>query len=526
MLRATIKSLLGRKLRLALTALAVVLGVGMTAGSFILTDTALKSFDSLFGDLFKGTDVVVQATTAFEPGAAGNSGGGSERKPIPESVLPQVQAVDGVGSADGSIGGTAWIVDPATNKVVQNGGAPPIGGSWDPNTTTLTVDAGGAPPAAPDQVVVDAGTALDHDLSVGQRIKVVTSTGPGQYTISGIIRLGTSNSLLGATLALFDLPTAQKLFDREGELDAIYVKGDGSVSPDQLAAGVGAVLPEGYQAITAASAAAEQQDQVGQGLGFLRTFFLIFGFVALFVGAFIIFNTFNIVVSQRSRELALFRALGARRRQVMTSVMVESAIVGLIASLGGVLLGMALAKGLEALLSGLGLQLPTDGARRRQPHDHRVDRARHGHHDGGRLSAGAAGRATRATRGAARQPGTERLDPASGRGGLADHDRGHRGHRSRPVRGCVERWARRWPRRRAHLPRGRDAVAAVRQAHLGRDRPPLPRQDRGPARRREREPQSTAHRLHRGGADDRARSGRVRLGVRGLAEGIGDRHPR
>src|SRR4249920_487851 len=162
MLRATIKSLLGRKLRLAMTALAVVLGVGMTAGSFILTDTALKSFDNLFGDVFKGVDVVVQATTAFEPGAASNSGGGSERKPIPESVLPQVQAVDGVAAADGSIGGTAWIVDPETNKVVQNGGAPPIGGSWDTATTTLTIDEGGAPPSGLDQVVIDAGTALDH----------------------------------------------------------------------------------------------------------------------------------------------------------------------------------------------------------------------------------------------------------------------------------------------------------------------------------------------------------------------------
>ena len=339
MLRATIKSLLGRKLRLAMTALAVVLGVGMTAGSFILTDTALQSFDTLFGDVFKGTDVVVQATTAFEPGAAGNSGGGSERKPIPESVLPKVQAVDGVAAADGSIGGTAWIVDPATNKVVQNGGAPPIGGSWDSATTSLTVDAGGAPPSGAHEVVVDAGTALDHNLSVGQTIKVVTTTGPGEYTISGIARLGESNSLLGATLALFDLPTAQKLFDREGEFDAIYVKGDSGVSPDLLASKVAAALPSGYQAITAASAAAEQQDQVSQGLGFLRTFFLIFGFVALFVGAFIIFNTFNIVVSQRSRELALFRALGARRRQVLISVMIESAIVGFVASLGGVLAG-------------------------------------------------------------------------------------------------------------------------------------------------------------------------------------------
>ncbi len=136
------------------------------------------------------------------------------------------------------------------------------------------------------------------------------------------------------------------------------MRGQDGVSPDQLASRISWSLPKGFQAITAASAAQEQQDQVNQGLGFLSTGLLVFGFVALFVGAFIIFNTFNIVVAQRSRELALFRALGASRRQVMTSVLVEAVVVGLVASLGGVLLGIVLAIGLKALLAGLGLKLP------------------------------------------------------------------------------------------------------------------------------------------------------------------------
>jgi putative ABC transport system permease protein len=357
-LRATLKSLFARKLRLVLTALAVVLGVGMTAGSFILTDTALKSFDNLFGDVYKGTDVVVQGTTAFEASGQNNTGGGSERKPILASVLPKVEAVDGVAAADGSIGGTAWIVDPTTNKVIQNGGAPPIGGSWDAAITTLQIDPGGAPPVGPDQVVIDAATAADHGISVGQQIKVVTTTGPGEFTVTGIAHFGSSNSLLGATLALFDLPTAQKLFDREGEFDTIYVKGDAGVDPTQLASRVASVLPKGYESITAATAASQQQDQVSTGLGFLRTFFLIFGFVALFVGAFIIFNMFNIVVSQRTRELALFRALGASRRQVRTSVLLESIAVGLVGSILGIGLGVLLAFALKALLGALGLKLP------------------------------------------------------------------------------------------------------------------------------------------------------------------------
>jgi putative ABC transport system permease protein len=358
-LRATIKSLLARKLRLILTALAVVLGVGFTAGTYVLTDTAIKSFDDLFGSVYAGTDVVVQGTTAFTSNGAGSGGGGggSERKPIPESFLPKVRAVDGVKAADGDVSGFAQIVDPSTGTVIQNGGAPTIGNSWDPDVTLTTV-AQGTPPSGPDAVAVDLGTAKAHDLSVGQKVRVVTSTGTGEFTISGFVTFAGSDSLLGATLSLFDLPTAQKLFDREGKFDFIYVASDPGVTPDQLAKRISAVLPTGYQAITGASAASEQQDQVNQGLGFLRTGLLVFGFVALFVGAFIIFNTFNIVVTQRSRELALFRALGASRRQVLTSVLIESAVVGLVASIGGIFAGILLAIGLKAFLATLGLELP------------------------------------------------------------------------------------------------------------------------------------------------------------------------
>ncbi|HJX07562.1 MAG TPA: FtsX-like permease family protein [Actinomycetota bacterium] len=358
MLRATIKSLFARKLRLVLTALAVVLGVGMTAGSFILTDTALKSFDDLFGTVFAGTSVVVQAPTAFDPTGGGGGGGGAERKPIPESVLPKVEAVDGVAGADGSIGSSAWIIDPTTNKVIQNGGAPPLGGSWDPNTTTLEFEPGGSPPTGPDQVVIDASTAESHGIAVGQQIKVVTPTGSGEYAVTGLVHFGASASLGGATLALFDLPTAQKVFDREHRFDAIYVRADPGVSADDLAPRVAAVLPTGYEAITGESAAQDQKDQVSMGLGFLRTFFLIFGFVTLFVGAFIIFNMFNIVVSQRTRELALFRALGASRRQVRLSLFIESIAVGLIGSVLGFGLGILAAFGLKAVVGAFGLKLP------------------------------------------------------------------------------------------------------------------------------------------------------------------------
>src|SRR5512133_2967456 len=360
MLRATIKSLLARKLRLVLTALAVVLGVGFTAGTFVLTDTALASFDDLFGQAYANIDVVVQAHQAFNPteGGSGGGGGGQELNPVPESILPTVEAVSGVQYAEGSVQSLAQIIDPATGKVIASGGAPTIGSSWSPNLSAFTLVEGGSPPTGDHQVAIDAGTASDHGLQVGQHVRAVTPSGTDDYTISGLVRFGSSNSLLGASFALFDLPTAQRLFDREGHFDFIYVKGDGSVSPDELATRITGVLPPRFEAKTGTTAASEQQDQVNKGLGFLRTGLLVFGFVALFVGAFIIFNTFNIVVAQRSRELALFRALGASRRQVMTSVVVEAAVVGLVASIVGVAGGVVLAIGLKALVAAIGLKLP------------------------------------------------------------------------------------------------------------------------------------------------------------------------
>ena len=357
MWRATVKSLLARKLRLFLTAFAVVLGVGFTAGTFVLTDTALRSFDDLFGAAFRGTDVVVQARAAFVPTEGGSAGGGSERTPIPEDVLATVRGVPGVRAADGDVAGFAQLIDPKTDKVIQNGGAPTSGNSWDPDVTQLRVVEGSAP-SGPDQVAVDAGSASDHDLAPGQSIRVVTPTGTDSYTVSGILRFGSADSLLGATLAIFDLPTAQRVFDRPGSFDFIYVSGEPDVSASQLASRIGTVLPSGYQAITGESAVADQTKQVSEGLGFLRTGLLVFAFVSLFVGAFIIFNTFNIVVTQRTRELALYRALGATRAQVNRSVLAESALVGLVASAAGIVVGVALAALLKVGLAALGLKLP------------------------------------------------------------------------------------------------------------------------------------------------------------------------
>lgn len=359
MLRATLKSLLARKLRLFLTALAIVLGVGFIAGTLMLTDTATSAFDDLFVEVFAGTDVAVQPTLEFQPGAGGpggGGGGGTFGDPIPEAVLADVQAVQGVATASGDVAGYAQMIDPETDEPIVNGGAPTLGNSWDSNVSTIQLREG-EPPLGSD-VVVDAGTAKDHALEIGQDIRIVTSVGTETFTISGIAGFGDQDSLLGATLALFELPTAQRLFDREGTFDAIYVKGDGSVTPEVLRSRVDEVLPEGFEAITAADAARQGAEQTEQALGFLRTGLLVFAFVSVFVGAFLIVNTFTIIVVQRTRELGLLRAVGASRNQVLASVLLEALIVGLFASVVGLVVGLGLAQGLKALMAALGLELP------------------------------------------------------------------------------------------------------------------------------------------------------------------------
>ncbi len=358
MWRATLKSLMARKVRLLLTAIAVVLGVGFMAGTYVLTDTLSAAFDDLFTTTTAGIDVQVQGVSAFAAQAGGpGGGGGQEREPVPESVVATVEAVPGVKEVVGNIQGYAKIVDPVTGDAITPGGAPTIGTSWSTLAGLNLVD--GKEPTTATEVAVDAGTAAAHDLTVGQRISIIFTSGSQEFTISGIFRIGDTDSLLGATAAAFDVHTAQELMDRSGTFDFLSVVADDGVSDGALRLAVSRVLPHGYEAITGADAAKEASDQVGEGLGFLQTFLLVFALVSLFVGAFIIFNTFNIIVTQRVRELGLLRALGASRRQIMTSVVAEAFVTGLLASAVGILVGVGIAIGLQALLRGIGIELPS-----------------------------------------------------------------------------------------------------------------------------------------------------------------------
>ncbi|MGH9080179.1 MAG: ABC transporter permease [Acidimicrobiales bacterium] len=356
MWKVTLKGLLAHKLRLALTGLAIVLGVTFISGTLVLTDTLHNTFDTLFGHIYPNVDFEVRAKAAFNNNAPG---GGTGRNPIPSSIINSVRDVPGVAYAQGTVGGYAQFVAP-DGKAISTGGAPNLGLSFDPNPKLSSLQlAQGRPPTAPNQVLMDKGTAQKYHFAVGDRVRILLMGPPETFTISGLVKFGTANNLAGATIAAFDLPTAQGLFNLVGQYNAIDLLTQPGADKATVQHSIARVLPPGLEVVTGQTVANEQANNVNQALGFFSTALLVFAFISLFVGGFTIFNTFSILVGQRTRELALLRIVGASRRQVFRSVLLEAGILGLVASLVGLGLGVLAALGLVALLKGFGITLPS-----------------------------------------------------------------------------------------------------------------------------------------------------------------------
>jgi len=278
---------------------------------------------------------------------------------VQASIANRIRLVPGVAAADGVVSGRATLLG-------RNGSAlkAPFGValSWPADTAFQSVFTrlSGSPPAGPGQVMIDRASAQAGHFRVGDRIEVSISGQSLPFTVSGVAGYGSADSIGGGSMAIFSLPVAQQLFGLSGRYSQIYVK-DSGISADQLRSRVAAVLPTGVEAVTAASAAASQAQQLSSQLSFLTYFFAGFACVALFVGAFVIWNTFSIMIGQRVRELALLRTLGAQRGQVFRSVLGEAALLGAVASAVGVALGLGLARGLAALLAAFGVSLPITG---------------------------------------------------------------------------------------------------------------------------------------------------------------------
>ena len=356
MWKVTVKGLLAHKLRLALTALAIVLGVTFVSGTLVLTDTLHNTFNTLFGQIYQNVDFEVRGVAAFTDSTGG---GGVTRKAIPQSIATTVRAVPGVAFAEGTVGGYAQFVAP-DGKAITTGGAPTIGLSFDPNSqlSSLRLISGKAP-TTPDDVAMDAGTADKYRFVVGDRVRILLRGPPQTFRVSGIVKFGSADNLAGATLAAFELRTAQNLFDLNGRYHAIDVLISPGADKATVQHAIARALPHGVEVVTGQTVANESSNTINQALSFFSTALLVFAFISLFVGGFTIFNTFSILVGQRTRELALLRIVGASRRQVFRSVLIEAALLGLVASLVGLGLGVLAAAGLEALLKGFGITLPS-----------------------------------------------------------------------------------------------------------------------------------------------------------------------
>jgi putative ABC transport system permease protein len=354
---ATVRGMLAHKLRLFLTTASVALGVAFLAGTLMLTDTIKVAFDQLFGKVSSGSDAVVRTATAYDTA----DGVSVDRSPISASVLAKVTSVDGVAAAEGYVSGYALLTDNKGKAILAVGGAPTMGYSL-PTDIALRGDVHvrtGHAPTRSTEVAIDATSAEKRHIALGSQIDVLFRGPTQRFTVVGTVGYGSEKDLGGTTAAYFDNATAQKVLGTPGFFHEIDVRGDGTVSDAALAERIDAVMPQGAEAVTGKTVAQESSDAFHNQFKFLNVMFMTFAGIALFVGAFIIWNTFTMIVTQRSREIALLRAVGATRKQVKRSLLVEAALLGLGGSAIGLVVGAGVAKSLKWLMGILGFALPS-----------------------------------------------------------------------------------------------------------------------------------------------------------------------
>ena len=358
MIKVSLRGLLLHKLRLFLTVAAVTLGVAFVSGTFVLSDTMSKAFDELYAGLAQGTDVAVRAEAAYSDITTQG-----QLRPLDESVVDLVREVPGVEVAEGTLSGFALVLD-KDGKPIQPGGAPTLGVSTSGDKRlagAFSYRAGRAPKGA-DEVVLDASTAAKAGYEVGDEVDIVLEDSKKSFVLTGVVGFGKTDSLAGATMAAFDTRTAQKLLGKVGKVDEIHVRAADGVSADELREDIAAALPAHTEAVTGRELADENSQAVSDGLGVFTKVLLAFAAISLLVGSFVIWNTFNVLVAQRRREVALLRSVGATRRQVLGGILVEAFTVGLVSAALGLLAGLGLASGIRALLGAIGIEVPTTSA--------------------------------------------------------------------------------------------------------------------------------------------------------------------
>ena len=356
MTQVALRGLLGRKLRAALTAFAIVIGVAMVSGTFVLTDTIKAAFTTVFSTVYQSTDAVITGKSAI---SSSNNGNAPTTPSLPASLLTQVRALPSVSIASGGISDTAQLVG-RNGKVISSGGAPGLAFSYSPagqhfNPLQLT---SGRFPTGPQEIDIDASTASKHDYKVGDEVGVVARGPVERFQIVGTVKIGGVSSLGGATISVFTLAKAQQLFNKVGKYDSISVAAKHGYTPQQVVNQIKPLLGPSAQVKTGQQQAQQATNDTSGFLNIFQDFLLAFGGIALFVGSFVIANTLSITIAQRTRELATLRTLGASRRQVLRSVLIEAFVIGTLASILGLFLGLLLAKALNSLLVSFGINLP------------------------------------------------------------------------------------------------------------------------------------------------------------------------
>src|SRR5436190_2793422 len=332
----------------------------MISGGYVLTDTINAAFNTIFDQSYKNADIVISGKAAF----TNNNGNGVDTPTFPESLLAKVSALPDVAYAAGNVGDDQTRLVGQDGKPISSGGAPNFATGVDPrgdqrfNPLELTA---GHWPSGSHEIAIDNGTATKEHFAVGDRIGVTARGAEHRFRIAGLVKFSSVSSIGGATISVFDIPTAQRLFDKVGRLDLIRVQSKAGVPTAQLLAQIRPLLPPTAQAKDVAAQAKEDKKDVTSFLKVIQYALVAFGGIALFVGGFVIANTLSITIAQRVREFATLRTLGATRRQIMRSVVLEALIIGAVGSVVGLFLGLGIAKLLNALMSAAGIDLPQTG---------------------------------------------------------------------------------------------------------------------------------------------------------------------
>jgi putative ABC transport system permease protein len=350
LLSLTFKNLWARKWRSIMTAIAVIFGIALVAGTYVLTDTTNEAFSDIFVGANENTDVAITAKEKVE------QEDGSDPA-FDSAILGTVEAVDGVRIASGDVFSQGAILDTEGDST-GGGFAPQFIASVSPEGLETSEYSEGRKPEKPTEAALDEAAAERADLGLGDQILLVGTGEARPFTLVGLTRLGGA-SFGGTSIAQVTLPVAQQLTGEQGKFDQISVAADDDVSPEELRDRITEVAPKDLLVETGAENADRQASEIKDSLSFLSIALLAFAAISLFVGSFVIFNVFSITVAQRTREFGMLRTLGASRSQVLRTVLIEGFLIGAFASIIGILVGFALAEGLSVLLKTIGAELPS-----------------------------------------------------------------------------------------------------------------------------------------------------------------------